>query len=124
MDRWKPTERVGVMAEEYGSDGFEPENHGGLAAKSRWCVVGMEGPSHPQVERAVPTPLTSSVYLTLQLAASRKWKAYSKDAKTAFLQSRPTTRRRMPPDEAFQGYHLEQLILLLTEVYGPVSGPA
>ncbi|CAK8997635.1 unnamed protein product [Durusdinium trenchii] len=121
VDRWKPTERVGVMAEEYGSDGFEPENHGGLAAKSRWCVVGMEGPSHPQVERAVPTPLTSSVYLTLQLAASRKWKAYSKDAKTAFLQSRPTTRRRMPPDEAFQGYHLEQLILLLTEVYGPRS---
>ena len=30
----------------------------------------------------------------------------------------------MPADEAFQGYHKDQLILLLTEVYGLVSGPA
>ena len=30
----------------------------------------------------------------------------------------------MPADEAFEGYSPEQLILLLTEVYGLVSGPA
>lgn len=82
-----------------------------------------------EIERSAPTPLTSSMYLFMQLCAGRKWTAYSKDAKTAFLQSRPTTRRnklacRMPRDETFPGYHEEQLILLLTEVYGLVSGPS
>ena len=30
----------------------------------------------------------------------------------------------MPSDEQFEGYHMDQLVLLLTEVYGLVSGPA
>ena len=52
-----------------------------------------------------------------------------KDAKTAFLQAKPTTRRQklacaMPPDECFPGYDPEQLIILETEVYGIVSGPS
>ena len=49
------------------------------------------------------SPLTSSMYLFFQLCASRRWSAVVKDAKTAFL---------------------DQLILLLAEVYGLVSGPA
>ena len=129
VDRWKPTDALGVLPEEYGHEGFQPEDHGGLAPKSRWCVVGWKDPHIHQIERAAPTPLTSSMYLALQLSASRKWVAFGKDAKTAFLQSRPTTRVqklacRMPTDEQFQGYHMDQLILLLTEVYGLVSGPA
>ena len=129
VDRWKPTDAFGVLPEEYGEPGFLPEQHPGLAPKSRWCVVGWRDPHIHQIERTAPTPLTSSIYLALQLAASRKWKAKSKDAKTAVLQSRPTTRSqklacRMPADEAFEGYDVEQLILLLTEVYGLVSGPS
>ena len=129
VDRWKPTDAFGVLPEEYGHEGFQPEDHGGLAPKSRWCVVGWKDPHIHQIERAAPTPMTSSMYLALQLSASRKWVAFGKDAKTAFLQSRPTTRVqklacRMPTDEQFQGYHMDQLILLLTEVYGLVSGPA
>ena len=129
VDRWKPTDAFGVLPEEFDNPGFLPENHTGLAPKSRWCVVGWRDPYIHQIDRAAPTPLTSSMYLGLQLASCRKWKTYSKDAKTAFLQSRPTTRKkrlacRMPSDEAFEGYHPEQLILLLTEVYGLVSGPA
>lgn len=55
--------------------------------------------------------------------------AGSKEAKTAFLQSRPTTRKqklccRVPSDECFLGYHPKQFIMLLTEVYGLISGPA
>eukprot|EP00435_Cladocopium_sp_Y103_P008346 s2034_g2.t1 len=128
VDRWKPTDAFGVLPEEYDQPGFLPEAHGGLAPKSRWCVVGWKDPLVHQIERS-STPQTSSMYLALQLAASRKWVAYGKDAKTAFLQSRPTTRSqklacRMPTDEAFEGYDNEQLILLLTEVYGLVSGPA
>ena len=81
------------------------------------------------IERAAPTPLTSSMHLFFQLAACRKWPARVKDAKTAFLQSKPTTRlrklaRRMPQDEAFEGYRDDQLIVLNTEVYRLVSGPA
>ena len=129
VDRWKPTDAFGVIPEQYGTPGFEPENHGGLAAKSRWCVVGWKDPHVHEIERTAPTPLTASIYLGLQLAASRRWVTFSKDAKTAFLQSRATTRRqplacRMPSDEAFEGYDHRQLILLLTEVYGLVSGPA
>ena len=129
VDRWKPTDAFGVLPEEYEQEGFQPETHAGLAPKSRWCVVGWRDPHIHQIERAAPTPLTSSMYLGLQLSASRKWIAFSKDAKTAFLQSRPTTRTkklacRMPSDEQFEGYHMDQLVLLLTEVYGLVSGPA
>ena len=129
VDRWKPTDRFGVLPEKYGEVNFEPADHEGLAAKSRWCVVGWRDPHIHQIERAAPTPLTSSIYLMMQLAAARKWKAVSKDAKTAFLQGRPTTRSqklacRMPPDECFEGYDPNQLILLLTEVYGLVSGPS
>ena len=118
-----------MVPEQFGEDGFDPASHGGLAAKSRWCVVGWEDPHIHEIERTAPTPLTSSMYLFLQLSASRKWSARAKDAKTAFLQSRPTTRKkllacRMPADEAFPGYREDQLILLLTEVYGLVSGPA
>ena len=118
-----------MLPEDYGLESFDPAEHEGLASKSRWCVVGWKDPHIHQIERAAPTPLTSSIYLMMQLAAARKWKAVSKDAKTAFLQSRPTTRSqklacRMPPDECFEGYHPEQLILLLTEVYGLVSGPS
>ena len=115
VDRWKPTDEFGVVPEQFGEDGFDPASHGGLAAKSRWCVVGWEDPHIHEIERTAPTPLTSSMYLFLQLSASRKWSARAKDAKTAFLQSRPTTRKkllacRMPADEAFPGYREDQLI--------------
>ena len=129
VDRWKPTDAFGVVPEQFGQPGFVPEDHGGLAPKSRWCVVGWQDPMIHEIERASPTPQTASIYLMLAMTAARKWSAVSKDAKTAFLQSRNTTRTqklacRMPADEAFQGYHPDQLILLLTEVYGLVSGPA
>ena len=100
-----------------------------ILAFFRKCVVGWADPHVHEIERTSPTPLTSSMYLMLQLCAPRQWKAVSKDAKTAFLQSRPATRKKlldckMPSDEAFAEYHPEQLILLLTQVYGLVSGPA
>ena len=129
VDRWKPTDAFGVLPNNYYDKGFKPHEHPGLAAKSRWCVVGWKDPMIHEIERSAPTPLTSSMYLFMQLCASRKWVAYSKDAKTAFLQSRPTTRTRklacrMPKCETFPGYDPRQLILLETEVYGLVSGPA
>ena len=129
VDRRKPTDAFGVVPEAFGEPGFLLEEHPGLAPKSRWCVVGRQDPHIHQIERTAPTPLTASMYLMFQIAASRKWIAKSKDAKTAFLQSRPTTRQqklacKMPNDEQFEGYSSEQLILLLTEVYGLVSGPS
>ncbi|CAK8993884.1 unnamed protein product [Durusdinium trenchii] len=52
-----------------------------------------------------------------------------KDVKTAFLQSLPTARSRLlacrqPRDETLPGLDSRQLILLLTEIYGLVSGPS
>ena len=129
VDRWKPTDAFGILPQDFHKPGFKPESHPGLASKSRWCVIGWMDPMIHEIERSAPTPLTSSMYIFMQVCASRHWEARVKDAKTAFLQSKPTTRKRklacrMPKDETFPGYDPRQLILLLTEVYGLVSGPA
>ena len=73
--------------------------------------------------------MTSSMYLFMALTAGRQWSAFVKDAKTAFLQSKPTTRKqklavKQPSDESLPGLDPRQMLLLNTEVYGLVSGPA
>ena len=81
------------------------------------------------IERSSPTPLSISSCLFFQLSATRRWSGRVNDAKTAFLQSPPTTRKNklvctMPIDWTFPRCTSEQLIMLETEVYGLVSGPA
>lgn len=45
VDRWKPTgDKFSVLPENFDEAGFEPMNDSGLAAKSRWCVVGWKDP--------------------------------------------------------------------------------
>lgn len=56
VDRWKPTDAFGVVPEQFGRPGFVPEDHGGLAPKSRWCVVGWQDPMIHEIERTSPTP--------------------------------------------------------------------
>ena len=130
MDRWKPNgDKFSVLPEDFDSANYEPMQNSGVSAKSRWCVVGWRDPLIHAIERSAPTPLSTSIYLFFQLSATRKWPGRVKDAKTAFLQSLPTTRKQklacsMPPDWTFPGCTSEQLILLETEVYGLVSGPA
>lgn len=131
VDRWKPSGdgKFSVLPEDFGQPDFEPSSHEGLGAKSRWCVVGWLDPMIHEIERSAPTPDHSSLYMFMQLSATRCWEARVEDAKTAFLQSKPTTRKQklactMPPDGVFPGLHPEQLIQLETEVYGLVSGPA
>ena len=108
VDRWKPTEAFAVLPDNFGAN--DPGEHRAqVAAKSRWCVVGWKDPHVHEIERSAPTPRSTSIYLFLQLVASRDWDAYAKDAKTAFLQARPTTRQQklacsMPQDEAFPGF--------------------
>ena len=97
--------------------------------KSRWCVVGWADPHVHQIERSAPTPSSAAVNTVLQVNASRRWTTYVKDVKTAFLQSRPTSRKtplacNQPRDECLPGLDPKQLILLLTEIYGLVSGPS
>ena len=97
--------------------------------KSRWCAIGWLDPQILEVERSSPTPLSTSINTCLQLSASRNLKPRVKDVKTAFLQSFPTTRRkplacRQPRDEPLPGLDWRQLIVLLTEIYGLVSGPS
>ncbi|OLQ12867.1 hypothetical protein AK812_SmicGene3197 [Symbiodinium microadriaticum] len=100
-----------------------------VAPKSRWTVVGWKDPEVHSIERSAPTPLSTSIYLAMQVSACRSWTGFVRDVKTAFLQGLPTTRKqklavRMPPCEHFPEYDAKQLILLLTEVYGLVSGPS
>jgi len=136
VDRYKPKEIDPKSLELYKRRALEegrmetiPLEKDHTSPKSRWCCVGWRDPDVHEVERSAPTPLSSSLYCCFQLAASRRWRARIKDVKTAFLQSLPTTRQRklacrQPRDEPLPGLHPSQLILLLTEVYGLVSGPS
>ena len=128
VDRWKPAGEASVLPDNF--DSYEANNihREDVAPKSRWTVIGWRDPDLHSIERSSPTPLTTTIYLAMQVSATRSWKAFIKDVKTAFLQGKPTTRKRKlaarMPDEAFPGYDPRQLILLLTEVYGLVSGPS
>eukprot|EP00439_Symbiodinium_sp_Y106_P027348 s5817_g3.t1 len=129
VDRWKPTEVFQVLPDDFDASKNDPAFAEKVKAKSRWCVVGWKDPLLHEVERAAPTPLSQSIYLFMQLCASRKWGARVKDAKTAFLQGRATTRAQklacsQPADMAFPDCSPEQLLLLHAEVYGLVSGPS
>ena len=130
VDRWKPNgDKFSVLPKQFEDPNYEPMADDGVDPKSRWCVVGWKDPMAHAIERSAPTPLTTSIYLFFQLSASRKWPGRVKDAKTAFLQSLPTTRKQklaceMPSDWVFPDCQPDQLILLETEVYGLVSGPA
>ncbi|CAE7228874.1 pol [Symbiodinium sp. CCMP2592] len=136
VDRYKPTALDSVDIEQAKKAAI---NEGDLTPlqltedrsqpKSRWCVVGWADPHVHQIERSAPTPSSAAVNTVLQLCASRRWTAFVKDVKTAFLQSRPTDRKiplacNQPRDESLPGLDPRQLILLLTEVYGLVSGPS
>ena len=136
VDRYKPVAVSRQKLEEYKVKALQ---QGHLQAieleadatnpKSRLCAVGWQDPQIMEVERSSPTPLSTSLYACLQLAASRKWKTRVKDVKTAFLQSLPTTRSkrlacRLPRDETPAGLDPRQLLLLMTEIYGLVSGPS
>ncbi|CAE7473706.1 GIP, partial [Symbiodinium necroappetens] len=136
VDRYKP---AGIKPEELQQARQDAIEKGELqplelseddtSPKSRWCVVGWKDPQIHQIERSAPTPSSASINVVLQLIASRRWCGYLRDVKTAFLQSRPTDRRvpiacMQPRDECMPGLHPDQLILLLTEVYGLVSGPS
>jgi hypothetical protein len=110
VDRWKPTETEPVP-------------------KSRWCAVGWQDPDVHEIEKSAPTPTTGGMYAAMQLMASRRWQGKTGDAKTAFLQSLRSNRSRplairQPRGGSFEGYHPDQLMIPVTEVYGLVSGPA
>ncbi|CAE7937667.1 GIP [Symbiodinium sp. KB8] len=129
VDRWKPSEDGATLPDQFDAYDTVHADSEVVAPKSRWTVVGWRDPEVHAIERSAPTPLTTSIYLAMQTASTKQWKAFVRDVKTAFLQSMPTTRKqklavRMPSCEHFPTYDSKQLILLLTEIYGLVSGPA
>ena len=100
-----------------------------LLAKSRWCVVGWQDPDIHEIERSSPMPRDETINVAAQVIASRQWKLRFRDVKAAFSQSLKSNRRRpiackQPRGGPFPGALPGQLILLITEVYGLVSGPA
>ena len=136
VDRFKPKEISKDKLEHYKKLAIEQGHYevcqlesDQTNPKSRLCVVGWQDPQIHEVERSAPTPLSTSLHSCLQLAAARKWACRVRDVKTAFLQALPTTRKtkiavRQPKDEPLPGLDPRQLLLLMTEVYGLVSGPS
>ena len=118
VDRGKPNgDKFSVLPKQFEDPNYEPMADDGVDPKSHWCVVGWKDPMVHAIERSAPTPLTTSTYLFFQLSASRQWPGKVKDAKTAFLQSLPTTRKQnlaceMPSDWVFPDCSHDQIILL------------
>ena len=74
-------------------------------------------------------PRDETINVSAQVIASRRWHLRFRDVKAAFSQSLESNRRRpiacrQPRGGLFPGASPGQLILLITEVYGLVSGPA
>ena len=74
-------------------------------------------------------PADETINVAAQVIASRRWKLKFRDVKAAFSQSLKSNRRRpiacrQPRGGLFPGSKPGNLILLVTEVYGLVSGPA
>ena len=57
------------------------------SAKCRWCVLGHRGQGILELERAAPTPQTTSINVFLLVAACLQRELTLGDLKTAFLQS-------------------------------------
>ena len=96
---------------------------------SRVGVVGWQDPDIHEIERSSPMPADETINVAAQVIASRKWKLKFRDVKAAFSQSVKSNRRRpiacrQPRGGLFPGSKPGNLILLITEVYGLVSGPA
>ena len=61
-----------------------------VKCKARIVLLGYTDPDLCDLETAAPTLSRRSRQLCLSLSTVRKWKAYKADAKSAFLQGRPT----------------------------------
>ena len=102
----------------------------GTSAKSRWCVVGWQDPDIHEIERSAPMPTDVTINIAAQVIAIRRYKLTFRDVRKAFGQSLKSNRRRklacrQPRTGMFPGCtDSRQLILLESEVYGLVSGPA
>ncbi|CAE7807940.1 unnamed protein product [Symbiodinium sp. CCMP2592] len=91
------------------------------SSRDLWTGSNRRDPQIHQIERSAPTGIFEH--------QRGRWDAHLRDVKTASLQSRPTDRKTplacsQPKDEGLPGLDPRQLLLLLTEVYGLVSGPA
>ncbi len=74
-------------------------------------------------------PADETIHVAAQVIASRRWNLKFRDVKAAFSQSLKSNRRRpiacrQPRTGLFPRSKPGNLILLITEVYGLVSGPA
>ncbi len=109
-------------------DRWKPQDDGTVLAKSRHVVRCWQEPIVLQVERTAPAPSQEGEAATLQVIASEGWDAYVGDVRNAFGQSLKTNRgtplacRQQP--EGIPGMQPGEFLLMLTECYGLISGPA
>ena len=98
-------------------------------AESRWCVAGWQDPDIHEIERSSPMPADETINVAAQVIASRRWNLKFRDVTAALSQSLKSNRRRpiacrQPRGGLLLGSKPGNLILLTTEVYGLVLGPA
>ena len=120
-EKWKD------MGDDYDNGLKDPEGPKHLGPKSRWIIQGFHDPDIAILNRAVPTPATTDVPLSLQMLSSLQAQAWVGDVKSAFTQGlRGLRKDRLfadPPPGGFPGEDDDLLIELLAEVYGLITGP-
>ena len=92
-------------------------------AKPRWRVAGCEDPELTSIERAAPTLTKESERTIFFLAAQHRWPLNFADVKTALLMGKPQHRAQgrlyaYQPPGGIRGLHRDQIVELLTTLYG------
>ena len=98
-------------------------------AKARWILLGHRDPDAQELERYAPTPATPTVYLAFQILSSLHYELVIMDVSSAFGQSDHHEREQGPlfatmPPSGIPGKGKDEIIRVLTAVYGLVNAPA
>ena len=98
-------------------------------AKARWILLGHRDPDAQELERYAPTPATPTVYLAFQILSSLHYELVIMGVSSAFGQSDRHEREQGPlfatmPPSGIPGKGKDEIIRVLTAVYGLVNAPA
>ena len=100
-----------------------------VKCKARIVLLGYTDPDLGNLDTAAPTLSRRSRQLVLSLSIHNRWKAYKADAKSTFLQGRPTQQHRdvfiTPVAELAQALNIPvgEGARMLKAAYGLVSAP-
>ena len=105
------------------------DGSGESKAKARIVVLGYQDPEADTLPTSSPTLTRRTRQLVLQMMAHRRWTCFKADAKTAFLQGKPTQSQRrvyslpVPELAAALGISQHEAVRIDKACYGLINAP-